>query len=79
MIAKIVMLYLQVFNTGTGDLLYETHMKMPSFSVSGNRMEDCRIEGVRMAEALTAKYKNRGYEHASTNVKCWWEEDGEDL
>ena len=71
MIAKIVMLYLTVYNCDTGAVLYE-NARMPAFSVRGDRIEDCRQEGVSRADALTARYR-KAYPHASTNVVCRWE------
>jgi hypothetical protein len=56
-IAKIVMLYLTVYNCDTGAVLYESARRMPDFSLSGDRIEDCRQEGVRKAEALTARFR----------------------
>jgi len=72
MIAKIVMLYLTVYNCNTGAVLYQSTRQMPDFSVSGDRLEDCRKAGVQRAKALTARFgqKNPG---ASTNVVCRWE------
>lgn len=70
-IAKIVLLYLTVYNCDTGAVLYESARQMPAFSVSGDRLEDCRQEGVSQA-ALTARYR-KAYPHASTNVLCRWE------
>ncbi len=72
MIAKIVLLYLTVYNCDTGAVLYESARQMPVFSVSGDRLEDCRQEGVSQADALTARYR-KAYPHASTNVVCRWE------
>jgi hypothetical protein len=72
MIAQIVMLYLTVYNCDTGAVLYQSARQMPDFSVSGDRVEDCRQEGVSQAETLTARYW-RSYPHASTNVVCRWE------
>lgn len=72
MIAKIVMLYLTVYNCDTGAVLYESARRMPDFSLSGDRIEDCRQEGVSRAETLTARFRNV-YPNASTNVVCRWE------
>ena len=69
MIVKIVLLYLTVYNCDTGAVLYESARQMPVFSVSGDRLEDCRQEGVSQADALTARYR-KAYPHASTNVVC---------
>ena len=72
MVAKIVLLYLTVYNCDTGAVLYESARQMPVFLVSGDRLEDCRQEGVSQAHALTARYR-KVYPHASTNVVCRWE------
>ena len=65
MIAKIVLLYLTVYNCDTGAVLYESARQMPVLSVSGDRLEDCRQEGISQAGALTARYR-KAYPHAST-------------
>ena len=39
MIAKIVLLYLTVYNCDTGAVLYQSARQMPVFSVSGDRLE----------------------------------------
>ena len=70
-IAQIVMLYLTVYNCDTGAVLYQSTRQMPDFSVSGDRVEDCRQEGVSQAKALTARYR-KAYPHVSTNVVCRW-------
>ena len=72
MIAKVVMLYLTVYNCDTGALLYESVRQMPDFSISGDRVEDCREVGVRQAKSLTARFRQK-YPHASSNVVCRWE------
>ena len=59
MIAKIVLLYLTVYNCDTGAVLYQSARPMPVFSVSGDRLEDCRQEGVSQADALTARSVRR--------------------
>jgi hypothetical protein len=70
-LAKVVVLLLSVYNADTGDLLYESERQMPEFSVSGNRIEDCRIEGVRRAKVLAANFRQT-YPNATANVDCEW-------
>jgi len=72
MIIKIVVLYLLVANCDTGEYLYNKRIEMDGFSVSGNRIEDCRIVGVEKAKEITA-YFRQWYPNASTNVDCQWE------
>jgi hypothetical protein len=72
MIAKVVVLYLTVYNCNTGAVLYQDTRQMPDFSVTGDRVEDCRQAGVSRAKALTAHYR-KAYPNASTNVACRWE------
>mgnify|MGYP000054418549 CR=1 FL=1 len=72
MTAKIVMLYLAITNCDTGAVLYENVRQMPGFSVSGDRIEDCRKAGVQRAKALTARFR-QDYPNASANVVCRWE------
>jgi hypothetical protein len=72
MTAKIVMLYLSVYSCDTGALLYQSARQMPDFSISGDRLEDCREAGVKAARALTMRFRHE-YPHASSNVVCRWE------
>jgi hypothetical protein len=72
MTAKIVMLYLTITNCDTGALLYESARQMPGFSVSGDRIEDCRKAGVEAAKALTTRFR-LVHPSASSNVVCQWE------
>lgn len=73
MLVKVVMMYLITWNCDTGTKLAEYTKQMPEFSVSGDRIEDCRKEGVAKAKELTAKYKAE-YNNVSTNVDCQWED-----
>ncbi len=72
MIAKVVMLYLTVYSCDTGAVLYQSARQMPEFSVSGDRVEDCRKTGVQQAKTLAARFQ-ANYPHASANVVCRWE------
>jgi hypothetical protein len=72
MIAKIVMLYLTVYNCDTGAVLYQSARQMPDFSVSGDRIEDCRKAGTQRANTLTARFRQT-FPATSTNVVCRWE------
>lgn len=72
MIAKVVMLFVAVYDCDTGALLFESARQMPDFSVSGDPVEDCRREGVNQARVLTARYRVT-YPNSSTNVVCTWE------
>ena len=69
---KVVVLILTVTNCDTGVLIYKNVREMPSFSVSGDRIEDCRIEGVAKAKELVEWYRAT-YPNASANVDCQWE------
>ena len=68
---KVVILILTVYNADTGDMLYRKQEQMPSFSVSGDRIEDCRKEGVLRAYLLAQKYR-RQFSNATANVDCEW-------
>ena len=57
MIAKVVLLNLTVYNCDTGAVLYESAREMPAFSVSGDRLDDCRQDGISQADGLTARYR----------------------
>lgn len=70
MIAKVVVLYLTVYSCDTGAVL--SARQMPEFSVSGDRVEDCRKTGVQQAKTLAARFQEN-YPHASANVVCRWE------
>jgi hypothetical protein len=72
MTVKIVMLYLSVYSCDTGALLYQSARQMPDFSISGDRLEDCRKAGVQAAKTLTKRFRHE-YPHASSNVVCRWE------
>ena len=72
MTIKIVMLYLSVYSCDTGALLYQSVRQMPDFSISGDRLEDCRKAGVQAARELTKRFRYE-YPHASSNVVCRWE------
>ena len=74
--AAIVVLYLTVWNTDTGILLWKGRYQMPDFSVSGNRIEDCRIFGVDEAKHLAEHYRTK-YPNATANVDCQWERETE--
>ena len=70
---KVVVLILTVTNCDTGELLWKGRYEMPEFSVSGNRMEDCRLFGVAEAKNLAEHYRAT-YPNASANVDCQWEQ-----
>jgi len=72
MIAQVVMLYLTVYNCETGAVLFQSTRQMPEFSISGDRIEDCRKAGVQQASALTARFRKK-YPRTSSNVDCRWE------
>ena len=70
----VVLLYLTITDADTGNLLYSLTRQMPEFSVSGDRIEECRIEGVEKAKALAARYRLK-YPNAVANVDCQWERE----
>mgnify|MGYP001584897326 CR=1 FL=1 len=70
----VVLLYLTVIDADTGNLLYRLTRQMPEFSVSGDRIEECRQEGVEKAKALAARYRVK-YPNAFANVSCQWERE----
>ena len=72
MTGLVIVLYLTVYDSGTGHMLYQAHRQMAEFSLRGDRIEDCRKEGVRQGKALTARYRQTN-PSASTNVYCRWE------
>ena len=75
MIVKVVMMYIIVSNCNTGEILFKYTKQMPEFSISGDKIEDCRKEGVAKANKLTEYYKKeKQVDNVSTNVNCKWEE-----
>ena len=68
---KIVILILTVYNADTGDVLYTAQEQMPNFSVSGDRIEDCRKQGVLRAYLLAQRYR-QDFPNATANVDCEW-------
>ena len=72
---KIVVLVLTVWNMNTGDRLEEIEIVMAwdRVQITNNRMEECRSVGIRKARKLTSKWIAKGYQSASTNVRCRWE------
>ena len=70
----VVVLYLITWNCDTGVKLWESDPLIAvSYSISGNRMEDCRQYGVKIAKMKTEEWNTRGYDNVSTNVDCQWE------
>ncbi len=47
-----------------------------SFSITGARIEDCRLVGLEKSKALTAKWRTT-YPNAFTNVDCEWDRSGQ--
>ena len=68
----VAVLYLITADADTGTYLYKSRTVIDGFSVSGNRIEDCRVVGVRTAKKLSEYYR-QWYPNASTNVDCTWE------
>ena len=50
--AAYVVLSLTVHDCDTGKLLSQNEIPMPEFSISGDRMEDCRKQGVVEIETV---------------------------
>lgn len=71
---KIVVMVITVWNTSTGDLLKEVRQDWDRFNITGNPIEECRRYGVQQAYKMTEWFKKLGYDYASTNVDCHWEE-----
>lgn len=72
MLLKVVVLYLLTANADTGQILFHKKWALDGFAVSGNQIEYCRTEGVRMAHQLSDYYR-QWYPNATTNVDCQWE------
>lgn len=84
----VVLLTILTHDVDTGTLLFEYKERI-EFSVSGDKIEDCRKRGIEMAHKLSdaarsgAPLKWKGkvifdkvYPNASTNVDCEWIERG---
>lgn len=67
----VVILHLLVWDADTGSLLYSGDKEFSGFTISGDRIEDCRAWGVDYAKQLTAYYR-QGFPNAFTNVDCEW-------
>jgi hypothetical protein len=72
MLTAYVWLHILVWDADTGILLKELAYEPHAFSVSGDKIEDCRLLGVATAKRLTARYRERGHPNAFTNVDCEW-------
>ncbi|MGH6792916.1 MAG: hypothetical protein ACRECF_09290 [Methyloceanibacter sp.] len=69
---SVVFLVLLAYDADTGTLLHKLEKQMPDFSFSGDRIEDCRKQGLRLARDLSALYRANGHPNATTNVDCEW-------
>jgi len=67
-----VMLFLTVTDCDTGKVLYEAHERLTTFSISGDKIEDCRKQGVTRGLLLAHKFRADGFPNASANVNCRW-------
>ena len=72
---KVIVLILSVFDSASGTLLYEKVEQMPTFSIRNDRIEDCRVEGIRRAKKLVTRYRVT-YPYAFANVNCKWVKKG---
>ena len=70
----VVLLYLTITDADTGNLLYSLTRQMPEFSVSGDRIEECREQGIEKAMVLVPRYRLK-YPNAFANVNCQWERE----
>lgn len=66
-----VVMHLIVWDADTGAMLFDTEREMSGFSISGDRIEDCRIAGVEAAKRLAAHWRIK-YPNAFSNVDCEW-------
>ena len=72
-----VVLHLMVWDADSVTLLEKLQPDLAgSFSISGARIEDCRLFGVEKAKALTARWRIT-YPNAFTNVDCEWDRSGQ--
>ena len=75
--AAFVVLHLMVWDADTGKLLETSQPDLGgSFSITGARIEDCRLFGLEKSKALTAKWRTT-YPNAFTNVDCEWDRSGQ--
>jgi hypothetical protein len=70
------MLALTVYDYNTGTVLYQSTQQMPSISISGDHVDDCREAGVLRARELTERWRRR-YPNASTNIVCYLKKPSE--
>jgi len=76
MIDMVVVLYLSVSDTWTGELLYKKERVINEFSVSGDPFKDlqnCLARGVPEVLRIVNAFREHGRPHASGNVSCKWE------
>lgn len=71
-VTAVVWLVLTVADGDTGEYLYRYETQMDWFSVSGDRIEDCRIHGVTLGKRLANLYREKGHPNAFANVDCEW-------
>ena len=72
-----VVLHLMVWDADTGKLLEKLQPDLAgSFSISGARLEDCRLFGLEKGKALTAKWRVT-HQNAFTNFYCEWDGSGQ--
>ena len=72
-----VVLHLMVWDADTGQLLEALEPDLSgAFSITGARIEDCLLFGLKKSKVLTAKWRTT-YPNAFTNVDCEWDRSGQ--
>lgn len=69
---SVVWLVITCVDADTGDRLWKLEEQRSDFSVSGNRIEDCRQDGITRAKRVTEYFRAHGHPNATTNVDCEW-------
>jgi hypothetical protein len=82
MIEMMVVLHLIIWDadTGTqlGDEYVKTYRKTPGAFIPQNLIEDCRTDGIALAQEAVTRWRRAHKPNAFANVDCQWEPAGED-
>jgi hypothetical protein len=71
MLVAFVVLHLTVWDADTGKMLLDIEREVTGFTISADKIADCRMTGLDAASQLTARYRAK-YPNAFTNVDCEW-------
>jgi hypothetical protein len=82
MIKMMVVLHLIVWDadTGTqlGDEYTKSYRKTPGAFIEQNLIEECRVDGLALAQEAVSRWRRAHHPNSFANVDCQWEPAGED-